>query len=199
MSAGPTLFEGPALWRAVRERVAPYLRTYPSVNVWVADCGTGGAAFTAAIVLREAGLLERSRVYATDRDEAALDRAREAWIDRARLDASAAGYRASGGPSALEEYYALDAPRAALRGCVTDRVVFAQHDPATDGSFNEFQLIVLCEAGGRVDPAVARRRRRVARDSLCRFGFIALGGARSADDDLEDLDPAVGLYRKVNR
>ncbi len=195
----PTLFDDAALWLAVRERVVPRLRTYPSVNVWVSGCGDGAAAFTAAVVLRESGLLARARVWATERDEAALDRAREAWVDRELMGRAAEGYRASGGPSSLDEYYALDGARAVLRECVTERVVFAQHDPATDGSFNEFQFVV-CLGGAALSPEVAARRLGVVRESLCRFGFLALGEREPASVPVPPFEPfagARGLYRKV--
>src|SRR6185437_10826976 len=35
------MFRDPAYFRALREKVMPLLRTYPSLKVWVAGCSTG--------------------------------------------------------------------------------------------------------------------------------------------------------------
>src|SRR5689334_10939779 len=35
------LFRDPSYFKALRERVVPYLGTYPSLKVWVAGCATG--------------------------------------------------------------------------------------------------------------------------------------------------------------
>ena len=60
------MFRDPEYFLAVREQVAPFLRTYPSLKIWVAGCSTGEEVYSLAILLKEEGLLERSIVYATD-------------------------------------------------------------------------------------------------------------------------------------
>src|SRR5262249_33128821 len=69
------LFRDPGYWRALRERVVPHLSTYPFPRVWIAGCGAGEEAYSIAILLAEEGLLERSRIYATDISVASLDQA----------------------------------------------------------------------------------------------------------------------------
>ena len=70
------MFRDPAFFRALREKVVPILRTYPYVRVWNAGCSTGEETFSLAIVLAEEGLLDRSRIYATDINDDVLARAR---------------------------------------------------------------------------------------------------------------------------
>ena len=66
------MFRDPAFFRALREQVVPILRTYPYVRVWNAGCSTGEETFSLAIVLEEAGLLDRTRIYATDMNDDVL-------------------------------------------------------------------------------------------------------------------------------
>ena len=66
------MFRDPAYFRELREQVVPVLRTYPSVKLWVAGCSTGEEVWSLAILLHEEDLLERSIVYATDINPAAL-------------------------------------------------------------------------------------------------------------------------------
>ena len=46
------MFRDPSYFRALREKVVPLLRTYPSLKVWVAGCSTGEEAYSLAILLR---------------------------------------------------------------------------------------------------------------------------------------------------
>ena len=50
------MFRDPGYFRALRERVLPQLRTYPSLKIWVAGCSTGEEVYSLAILLREEGL-----------------------------------------------------------------------------------------------------------------------------------------------
>src|SRR5262245_41691578 len=69
-------FRRPAFFATLREEVFPVLRTYPSLTVWHPACGTGEGVYATAMLLAEAGLYARARIYATDASESALAAAR---------------------------------------------------------------------------------------------------------------------------
>ena len=54
-----------------------YLKTYASLNVWVAGCSTGEEAYSLAIMLYEEGLIDRTLIYATDINPESLRTAAE--------------------------------------------------------------------------------------------------------------------------
>src|ERR671928_1033093 len=70
------MFRDPTFFRAFREKVVPLLRTYPFLRIWNAGCSTGEETLSLAILLREEGLYERARIYATDINENVLKVAR---------------------------------------------------------------------------------------------------------------------------
>lgn len=73
-----TMFRDPAFFLALRQQVIPYLSTYPLIRVWVAGCSTGEEAYSLAILLYEAGLMERSLIYVTDLNPVSVDCASQA-------------------------------------------------------------------------------------------------------------------------
>ena len=81
------LFRDPSYFRAIREKVVPHLRTYPSLKVWIAGCSGGEELYSLVILFREEGLEQRTLFYATDINQDALAKA-EAGIyglDRMQL------------------------------------------------------------------------------------------------------------------
>src|SRR5690606_33894837 len=60
------MFRDPPYFRALREKVIPHLRTYPSLKVWVAGCSSGEELYSLVILFREEGLEKRTIFYATD-------------------------------------------------------------------------------------------------------------------------------------
>ncbi len=71
------LFRDPEFFLALRQQVMPLLATYPSLKLWVAGCSTGEEAYSFAILLAEEGLLDRTRIYATDINDESLRKAQK--------------------------------------------------------------------------------------------------------------------------
>src|SRR5277367_1017752 len=99
------MFRDPAYFRALRGRVVPLLRTYPSIKVWVAGCSAGEEAYSLAILLREEGLLENTLIYATDINPRALQRAAMGVYEVERIAGFTANHQRSGARSSLSDYY----------------------------------------------------------------------------------------------
>jgi chemotaxis protein methyltransferase CheR len=195
------LFRDPPYWRAVRDVVAPFLRTFPSFRVWVAGCSNGEEVYSYAILLEEEGLLERATIYATDIHSDALRRAENGIYDLDRVAAFSRNYQAAGGARSLADYYA-----AAYQGAVFDRalrrnVVFSDHSLATDTVFAEVQLVSCRNVLIYFDRALQDRALGLFAEALSRRGFLGVGtreslrfSARAAE--FEEVRRAERLYRR---
>jgi chemotaxis protein methyltransferase CheR len=197
-----TMFRDPRFFRCFRERVVPVLRTYPYPRLWVAGCSTGQEAFSLAIILREEGLYERCRIYATDINEAVLEQARSGLLPLKCLDEYQHNYRAAGGVRELSDYYTCGKSWAVVDPAVLERVAVFRHDLARDASFNEFHVIFCRNVLMYFDAALRDRVHQLFRDSLVRFGFLALGQSESLhlsrhQSCYEQLSMRHRIYRKV--
>ncbi len=94
-----------AYFRALREKVVPLLRTYPSLKVWVAGCSAGEEAYSLAILLREEGLLAKTLIYATDINPQTLIKAAAGVYEVDRVAGFTANHHRSGARSSLSNYY----------------------------------------------------------------------------------------------
>ncbi len=197
-----TMFRDPLFFRSFRERVAPVLRTYPYPRLWVAGCSTGQEAFSLAILLREEGMYDRCRIYATDINDAVLEQARAGLLPLAALDEYEHNYRGAGGIRRLSDYYTRGESSAVLDPAVLDRIAVFRHDLARDASFNEFHVIFCRNVLMYFDEALRDRVHQVFRESLVRLGFLGLGQSESLhltrhESNYELLSPRQRLYRKV--
>jgi chemotaxis protein methyltransferase CheR len=169
------MFYEPAFYRAFRASVVPLLRTYPFVRIWHVGCATGEEVYSMAILLEEEGLYDRCRLYATDIEEVALKRAREGIFPLASMQEYTANYVRSGGKTAFSEYYTASYGNAIFRPSLKRNLIFAQHNLATDGPFNEFQAILCRGVLPSLSPPVQERAHALFRESLVRLGFLCLG------------------------
>ena len=169
-----SMFREPATWRCLREEVAPRLRTYPSVRVWSVGCSTGEEAYSLAILLEEEGIAD-VQIYATDLNQQPLEHARRGSYTLGQMRDYEGNYLEAGGRRSLADYYIVSGNHARIRPSVQRRVTWAQHNLVTDGSFNEFHLIVCINVLIYFRPTLQQRAHRLFYDSLVRSGYLALG------------------------
>lgn len=173
------MFRDPSYYRALREKVVPLLRTYPSLKIWVAGCSSGEEVYSLAIVLHEEGLLERSLIYATDINESALQRAQAGIYDAARIGGFTENHRKSGARSSLSDYYTAAYGNVVFDKTLKANMVFADHSLSTDSAFSEVQLISCRNVLIYFDRQLQDRVLGLFRESLCRKGFLGLGAKES--------------------
>lgn len=196
------MFRDPAFYRALREEIVPMLRTYPFVRVWHAGCSTGEEAYSLAVVLSEEGILDRCRIYATDLSAELLDRARRGIFSLSAIRDYTANYVRAGGTKDFSQYYRAGHDAIRFRDDIRRNLIFSQHNLASDGSFNEFQLILCRNVMIYFNPTLRRRVHELLYESLAIFGVLGLGMRETmAGNPLAKryavVDESVRLYRRV--
>lgn len=193
-------FRDPHTFMALREKVFPHLASYHEINVWQAGCAHGEEVYSLAILLTEAGLYERTRIYATDISRTALERAREGIFPLPEARDAARRYLAAGGAQSFSDYYHARYDLMKLDERLVSRVTFAEHNLVTDGVFCEAHLI-LCRNVliYFTTPLQDKVLERFA-ESLVRGGFLCIGTREnlefsSARSQFQIIDGAAQLYR----
>ena len=156
-----------------------------------------------AILLHEEGLYERTRIYATDINQAVLERAQAGVFPLDKMRDYTQNYISAGGKRAFSEYYETGYDSASFAPELVENVVFAQHNLVQDASFNEFNVITCRNVMIYFARPLQDRVHRLFYESLGRFGVLALGHKETIkfsghEECYEELDAAEKLYRKVH-
>lgn len=196
------MFRDPSFFRTFREVVVPVLRAFPVLRIWHAGCATGEEVYATAILLREEGLLERARIYATDMKQSVLDEAKRGVFPLARMQGYTTGYIRSGGVRAFSEYYVARYDAALFDRSLIENVLFTQHNLATDRFLGEFNVIFCRNVMIYFDAELKRRVLDLFADSLVESGVLGVGKKESLGRDLHaeryvSLPGNENLYRKV--
>ena len=154
-----------------------------------------------AILLQEEGLYDRCRLYATDMNDARPAPGREAASSPlATMRENTRNYIEAGGGRGSR----AGTRRATAAPCWPPSCgatsSFAQHNLATDGSFNEFHLIVCRNVLIYFNRNLQDRVHRLLYQSLIRFGFLGLGSketVRFTPHEAHYQELPERLYRKV--
>jgi chemotaxis protein methyltransferase CheR len=197
-----SMFRDPGFFRAMRQHVFPLLRTWPYIRIWQAGCSMGEEVYSVAIMLAEDGLIGRCRIYATDINETALQKAREGIYPLELMQRCTQNYIQAGGTRSFSEYYTAAYDNAIFTPALREHVVFAKHNLVTDGPFNEFSLILCRNVLIYFNRALQDRVHRLLDDSLANFGVLGLGtketlSLTALENRYEQVVAPHRLYRRV--
>jgi chemotaxis protein methyltransferase CheR len=196
------MFRDPSFYFAFRSQVVPLLRTYPFIRIWHAGCSTGEEVYSMAILLHEEGLYHRCRIYATDMNEAVLKKAKAGIFPLGLMQEYTQHYLQAGGKGSFSEYYTAAYDSAIFRSSLKENIVFSQHNLATDGSFNEFNVILCRNVLIYFNQSLQERVHKLFYESLSQFGILGLGRQESLqftyhEKDYEVLEKREKLYRRI--
>lgn len=71
------LFRDPQVWQTLRFIILPRFKNNSIINIWHAGCSTGQEVYSMLILLNELGLLEKTKIYATDINSDVMDIAKQ--------------------------------------------------------------------------------------------------------------------------
>jgi two-component system CheB/CheR fusion protein len=168
-------FRDKPAWDYVRSEIIPAVVESVSdsepIRIWSAACATGEEAYTLAMVfaeeLGEDEFRRRVKIYATDVDEEALTRARQAVYTRDALTAV---------PDDLAERYFEAGPLGRMfRADLRRSVIFGRNDLVQDAPISRIDLLVSRNALMYFTPEAQARILSHFNFALRDSGFLFLG------------------------
>ncbi len=198
------MFRDPEFYVAVREKVVPELRVKPFIKVWHAGCATAEEVYSMAILFKEEGVYDRTRIYATDFNEAVLDSGREGIFQLSRMRQYVTNYIQSGGHRDFVDYYTARYDAAIMDTSLKSNMTFSNHNLVTDGSFGMMDMIVCRNVLIYFNKTLQNRVIGLFSESLCEGGFLCLGSKESIrfteySDLFQEVSGENRIYRKVTK
>ena len=178
----------PSAFAALEEHVIPELfegkGPHDTLRIWVAGCGTGEEAYSAAILLHEFALRHGGspdiHIYATDNNEKALAIARRGLYPR-RIESEMS-------PSCLQRYFAPEGDNFRVIPEVRVAIQFSTHTSLFDSNVRPLDLIICRQL---LDDLETMRKAQIVsffERSLLEGGYLFLGNATSAKELLDEFE-----------
>lgn len=196
------MFRDPPYFAALRRDVLPMLDTWPSIKIWVPGCSTGEEVYSLAILVAEAGLLSRTRIYATDINPESLRTAEAGVYTLPRMMQFTQNYQRAGGLRSLSDYYTAAYGAAVFDKRLRERITFSDHSLASDQVFAEVHFISCRNVLIYFNKRLQDRAIGLFRDSLVTHGFLGLGSHERLSSDGQvrgfvELSRAERIYQRV--
>ncbi|MBC7381403.1 MAG: protein-glutamate O-methyltransferase CheR [Bacteroidia bacterium] len=173
------MFRDPGFYKILRTEILPAMGTNPYIKIWHAGCSTGEEVFSMAILLKELNLLHKSLIYATDINPTVLEKFTKGIFPLSNMKQYSENYIASGGVKDFSSYYTANYHTALFDPALIQKTVHSTHNLVSDGSFNEFNLILCRNVLIYFDSQLQDRVFNLFDESLAKLGYLCLGSKES--------------------
>ena len=193
-------FRDPVAWDYLVAEIVPKIveRKEPgeSLRIWSAGCASGEEPYTLAMVLAESlgvqQLSERVRIYATDVDEEALNRARQGTYSAAEIEDV---------PEALrDKYFDRAAEQYVVHKDLRGSVIFGRHDLVQDAPISHLDLLVCRNTLIYFNAETQSKILSRFRFSINQAGFLFLGKSETLltrTDVFTAVEPKQRVFTRV--
>ena len=193
-------FRDPGAWDYLATEIIPQIveRKEPgeSLRIWCAGCASGEEPYTLAMVLAESlgveQLSERVKIYATDVDEHALDRARQGTYSAAEIEDV---------PEALrDKYFDNAAEQYVLHKDLRSAAIFGRHDLIQDAPISRLDLLVCRNTLIYFNAETQSKILSHFRFSINQNGFLFLGKSETLlarTDVFTAVEPKQRVFTRV--
>lgn len=197
------MFRDPSFWVVLRDSVIPQLADIPSINIWHAACSTGEEVYSMAILLKEASLLKKSSIIATDINNNVLEVARQGSYPVRNQELNSRNYDAFGGKGKLSDYYKVINGMVHYDKQLISRAEFRCHNLAKDGPFSDFNLVICRNVLIYFNSELQERVIHTFGQSLARNAFLGIGSKETiawckSSRLFEEVSVEEKIYRKVS-
>ena len=195
------MFRDPSFYKSLITNVIPYLQSYQRIKVWNAGCSTGEELYSFAILFAEQKLYERSFFYGTDINSDVLEFAKNGIYDLQKMKQYSENYQKAGAVNTLSDYYSARYGAASMNHSLKKNVLFSAHNLASDGVFNEFQLISCRNVLIYFNNTLQEKVIDLFYKSLANFGFLCLGSKETLRSSeigrFKIIDQKNNIYQKI--
>ncbi len=187
---------------ALRNQVFPFLLDTQAINIWIPGCSTGEEVFSIAIFLKEAHLLERVTLYATDINPNYLNLARQGVFDNYIVEKATHAYLKAGGQKSLNDYFTRYYDNVQFDLDLIKNAVFYDHNVAIDDVIEEMNFVSMRNVLSFFNRKLQDLTLGKIKEALTIGGFLGLGEKESLSSSYHQhwfskLPFAENLYQRT--
>lgn len=194
-------FRDPKVFALIKTKILPYLNSYNHIKIWCAGCSNGKEVYSLAIMLKEAGMLNKTQIYATDINPYVIEEAKNGMYSTVTLDKDISNYRNAQGEKSFIQYFNINKSYIKVKEELMKNILFFQHSLLSNGTLNEFNLILCRNLFIYFNDNLQERMLKSFNNSLDNNGFLVLGKSEGIQKNNGEkyfckYDETLKIYKK---
>lgn len=198
------MFRDPGFWTVIKEKVIPLFLNHQTIRIWHAGCSSGEEVFTMAILLKELGLLDKTKIYASDLSLPILEKAKKGVYPKRNMETNAMNYELYGGEKEdFEKYYKVKGQESIMDSSLVKNVNWIEQNLITAKEpFMKFDLILCRNVMIYFSSTLQSQVFKLFHESLLEKGVVGIGSKESfiwnnQINDYEQLTSDEKIFRLI--
>jgi chemotaxis protein methyltransferase CheR len=198
------MFRDPSVWRWLREVhfAVPDDHALMNYKIWLPYCISGGELYTLTILLKESGLLEKVKIYATTFSDVSYEGIRSGEYPLKKIDVSTENYKRFQGEKEFDSYYKLEKYTARRDVSLIKDVEFIKDDINFNKAPKNIKLILMRNVMIYFNPSYQDKLVSKMHETIAGGGNLIIGLKESirlnqnSNGIFEPVDKDEGVYKK---
>lgn len=194
------MFRNPEIWVKIKEDLLPRFKEKIRFKVWHAGCSTGEEIYTMAIVLTQAGIYQKSNLFATDLSTTALAKATEGKYHQILWKKYMNSFKQYFPNGSIDGLYNIVGDEAIIDQSLKKNVTFQRHNLVQDPVSKKFDIIFCRNVMIYFDETLKMKVLNLFHQSMEPGGFLIIGYYDMLPEQHKELftlyDPTTRIYQK---
>jgi len=196
------MFRDPPMWREIRDKFIPELYKDRNFKVWFPEISSGDEVFSLAIVLKEAGLLDKTKIIVTGMSQRKLDMIKNGGqYEVKKIESNEANYKRYSDQFELSNYYKIQNNKIQFDDSLLKGVEFQKHNLLNDKTPGSFRMIIYQNKMIYYNQTLQDKLASKIVDSLMPGGILFIGNKETLDTSgvnkkLILVNPEEKIYKK---
>lgn len=187
-------------FKDIKNHCFPILESYPSLKIWIAGCSSGEEIVSLAILLKEAGLYERTTIYATDISPNMVEKARKRTYKQEQIKQFIESYNEVSAEFSPSTYYSFEKEGAKFIPELYQNVIFLEHNLVSETMFERMHMILCRNVMIYFNKELQNSVFDAITESLVPGGILGLGTKESlmfyqGEKFYKELSPTSNIYQ----
>ena len=170
------MFRDPPMWQALKDSILPKFKKYESINIWLPEISSDDELYTLLIVLKEANMLENSKIIATSFSEKKIKEASSRAITLKNLNANVANYQRYNEKQELSQYLQINKKNAVLDVNLLNNVRFLKNSFFSKNTSDFFfDLVIFRNRMLFYNSDFQNKVLDTINDSIIKGGYLIIG------------------------
>lgn len=169
------LFRNPEIWQKLHDELLDQFSNKFRLNIWHAGCSTGEEVYTMAIVLRDKGILSKSRILATDLSSTALSKAMEGKYSNILVEKYTTSFQKYLPNGKIEDCFTPEGSHWKVIHELKRNIEFREHNLVQDPIDRKFDIIFCRNVMIYFDDTLKMKVLKLFYDALESGGIFIIG------------------------